>query len=100
MYHSTRQLAAFLCPQALPGPPNYGDTIMGLLLTPVELETLTGRKRSKEQCAALDAMGVRWKINANGALIVGRRHVEQVLCGEASTQATKTKRPKFEALRA
>ncbi|MGP9497916.1 DUF4224 domain-containing protein [Halomonas sp. AOP43-D1-4] len=73
---------------------------MDLLLTPVEIETLTGRKRCKEQCAALDSMGVRWKINARGSLIVGRRHVEQVLCGEASTQAPEIKRPKFEALQA
>lgn len=73
---------------------------MALLLTSEELETLTGRKRCKEQCAALDAMGVRWKVNASGALIVGRRHVEQVLCGEAANQAPETKRPKFEALQA
>lgn len=73
---------------------------MALLLTSEELEALTGRKRCKEQCAALDAMGVRWKVNASGALIVGRRHVEQVLCGEATNQAPETKRPKFEALQA
>lgn len=73
---------------------------MDLLLTPGELEALTGRKRTKEQCAALDAMGVRWKINASGALIVGRRHVEQVLCGENISQAPETKRPNFEALHA
>ncbi|QNU61363.1 DUF4224 domain-containing protein [Vreelandella titanicae] len=30
---------------------------MDLLLTLGEIETLTGRKRTKEQCAALDAMG-------------------------------------------
>ena len=73
---------------------------MDLLLTPGEIETLTGRKRTKEQCAALDGMGVRWKINASGALIVGRLHVEQVLCGENTNQAPETKRPNFEALHA
>lgn len=78
----------------------YGDVIMALLLTSEELETLTGRKRTKEQCASLDAMGVRWKVNASGALIVGRRHVEQVLCGENLSQAPETKRPNFEALHA
>ena len=87
------------------GPPRAslstkGDTIMDLLLTPGEIETLTGRKRTKEQCASLDAMGVRWKINASGALIVGRRHVEQVLCGENISQTPETKRPNFEALHA
>lgn len=73
---------------------------MALLLTPEELENLTGRKRCKEQCAALDSMGVRWKVNASGALIVGRRHVEQVLCGESPNQTPEAKRPKFEALHA
>ncbi|WP_445009915.1 DUF4224 domain-containing protein [Vreelandella stevensii] len=77
-----------------------GDVIMDLLLTPGEIETLTGRKRTKEQCASLNAMGVRWKINASGALIVGRRHVEQVLCGENTSQVPDTKRPNFEALHA
>ncbi|MCC5904079.1 MAG: DUF4224 domain-containing protein [Halomonas sp.] len=73
---------------------------MDLLLTPGEIETLTGRKRTKEQCSSLDAMGVRWKINASGTLIVGRRHVEQVLCGESVSRTPETKRPNFEALQA
>lgn len=71
---------------------------MDLFLTEQELETLTGRKRCKEQCAALDAMGVRWKINAGGSLPVGRRHVEQVLCGDASQSSAK--RPNLEVLQA
>lgn len=78
----------------------FGGIIMDLFLTEQELETLTGRKRCKEQCAALDAMGVRWKLNANGDLIVGRLHVEQVLCGEGPKESSGTKRPNLEALQA
>ncbi|MFG6179724.1 DUF4224 domain-containing protein, partial [Halomonas sp. THAF12] len=40
--------------------------IMRLFLTSEELEELTGRKRRKEQCDALDLMGIRWKANAAG----------------------------------
>ncbi|WP_280568133.1 DUF4224 domain-containing protein [Chromohalobacter sp. 296-RDG] len=54
-----------------------------LFLTPGELEQLTGRRRGKEQREQLDAMGVRWLLNAAGETLVGRRHVEEVLCGTA-----------------
>lgn len=70
---------------------------MPLFLTNEELEELTGRKRRKEQCETLDEMGIRWKMNAAGGLIVGRRHVEQVLCGEGVAPQKRT-RPNLEAL--
>lgn len=70
---------------------------MRLFLTSEELEELTGRKRRKEQCSTLDAMHIRWKINAAGDLLVARRHVEQVFCGEAPAFQERT-RPNLEAL--
>ncbi|MGQ0335723.1 DUF4224 domain-containing protein [Halomonas elongata] len=60
-----------------------------LFLTPDELEHLTGRRRGKEQREQLDAMGVRWLVNADGEILVGRRHVEEVLCGTASSDRKK-----------
>lgn len=60
-----------------------------LFLTPDELEHLTGRRRGKEQREQLDAMGVRWLVNAAGETLVGRRHVEEVLCGTASSDRKK-----------
>ncbi|MGQ7249568.1 DUF4224 domain-containing protein [Halomonas sp. V046] len=70
---------------------------MMLFLASDEIEELTGRKRRKEQSAALDRMGIRWKMNAAGSLIVGRRHVEQVLCDEGNSDRQRT-RPNLEAL--
>ncbi|MES3674398.1 DUF4224 domain-containing protein [Halomonas elongata] len=68
-----------------------------LFLTPDELEHLTGRRRGKEQREQLDAMGVRWLVNAAGETLVGRRHVEEVLCGTASSDRKK-REPNFGAL--
>nr|WP_299241491.1 DUF4224 domain-containing protein [uncultured Halomonas sp.] len=70
---------------------------MTLFLNPEELEALTGRKRGKEQREALDAMGFRWKTNASGDLLVGRRHVEDVFCGREPANAER-KKPNIGAL--
>ncbi|MBW5800632.1 DUF4224 domain-containing protein [Halomonas elongata] len=71
---------------------------MRLFLTSEELEELTGRKRRKEQSETLTAMGIRWKTNAAGELIVGRSHVEKVLCGDEHSQQRERTRPNLEAL--
>ncbi|MHB0775388.1 DUF4224 domain-containing protein [Halomonas sp. WWR20] len=68
-----------------------------LFLSPEELEQLTGRKRGKEQRETLDTLGIRWKVNAAGDTLVGRRHVEEVFCG-APAQISERKKPNFGAL--
>lgn len=75
--------------------------MMSLLLTPLELEELTGRKRCKEQSETLTKMHIRWTINAAGSLIVGRLHVEQVLSGMSSENGgDNRKKPNLKALNA
>lgn len=69
-----------------------------LFLAPDELEQLTGRKRSKEQRETLEQLGIRWKMNAAGEILVGRRHVEEVFCGTSGPAPTERKRPNFGAL--
>ncbi|MGP9796147.1 DUF4224 domain-containing protein [Halomonas sp. 86] len=70
-----------------------------LFLTHEEIEHLTGRKRCKEQSDTLTKMGVRWQVNAAGVLIVGRRHVEQVLSGEGlAANDQERKKPNLKAL--
>lgn len=68
-----------------------------LFLSEEELEQLTGRKRCREQCKALTEMGITWKVNAAGDLIVGRKHVEQALSGEMPRQPER-KRPNLGVL--
>lgn len=69
-----------------------------LFLSPEELIELTGRKRGKEQRDALDTMGIRWKVNADGATVVGRRHVEEVFCGAEAQAQSDRKKPNLAAL--
>ncbi|MCE3025773.1 DUF4224 domain-containing protein [Salinicola sp. DM10] len=69
-----------------------------LFLAPEELVELTGRKRGKEQREALDTMGIRWKVNAAGETLVGRRHVEEVFCGAEAQTSSDRKKPNLEAL--
>ncbi|TDX29151.1 uncharacterized protein DUF4224 [Modicisalibacter xianhensis] len=68
-----------------------------LFLSPEELEQLTGRRRGKEQRETLDSLGIRWKVNAAGDTLVGRRHVEEVFCGLGAAN-TERKKPNLGAL--
>ena len=70
-----------------------------LILATEELIEITGRKRSKEQQCTLTQMGIRWQVNAAGHLIVGRKHVEDVLAGEQIPQRDR-KKPNLQALSA
>ena len=69
-----------------------------LFLTVEELAHLTGRKQHKSQREALDAMGVYWKVNAAGKLLVGRKHVEEVFGGHGGEARCQVK-PNFDALK-
>jgi len=53
-----------------------------MFLTSDEITRLTGRHRRHTQKAVLDAMGVTYKENGIGELVVSRKHVERVLGGE------------------
>ncbi|WP_075882059.1 DUF4224 domain-containing protein [Vreelandella massiliensis] len=68
-----------------------------LFLTAEELIQLTGRKQTKSQREALDAMGIYWKINAAGKLLVGRKHVEEVFGGYGKRERRRVE-PNFDAL--
>lgn len=43
-------------------------------------------------------MGIPWLVNAAGALIIGRKHVEQVLCGEKGDKDLSRKLPNIKVL--
>lgn len=62
-----------------------------------ELAHLTGRKQQKSQREALDVMGIYWKVNAAGKLLVGRKHVEKVFGGHGR-EARHQVKPNFDAL--
>ena len=68
-----------------------------IFLSSEELEVLTGRKRPKAQVGMLTDMGIQYKLNAVGSVIVSRRHVEQVL-GADNCRTREAKEPKFNLL--
>ena len=68
-----------------------------IFLSSEELEVLTGRKRPKAQADILRNMGIQYKLNAVGLVIVGRKHVEQVL-GADGCRTHEAKEPKFNLL--
>lgn len=53
-----------------------------MFLTTDEIQRLTGKARRHTQKAVLDAMGIAYKENGIGELVVSRKHVERVLGGE------------------
>jgi len=48
-----------------------------------EIRRLTGRSTRRTQKQVLDAMGIHYKENGIGELVISKRHVERVLGGEA-----------------
>jgi hypothetical protein len=72
-----------------------------LLLTPDELEQITGRKLPKKQVEWLLAKHWQFEVNARGAPVVARTYAEARLSGiSAMPQVTRQRRPNFEALNA
>ncbi|WP_288365535.1 DUF4224 domain-containing protein [uncultured Marinobacter sp.] len=53
-----------------------------MFLSKDEIVRLTGKKTRHTQKQVLDAMGITWKENGIGELVVSRKHVERVLGGE------------------
>lgn len=73
-----------------------------LLLTPEELEQITGRKREKQQVEWLLAKHWQFEVNARGAPVVARSYAEARLSGVslAPQVASRARRPNFHALQA
>jgi hypothetical protein len=68
-----------------------------LLLSPDELEAVTGYRHAKAQNAWLQMKGWRFEINAVGRPVVARRYAKKMLgCGADDDRV----RPNFAALRA
>lgn len=71
-----------------------------LLLTPDELEQITGRKLRKQQIKWLADKHWQFEINARGAPIIARSYAEARLSGiNATPQTTRARRPNFDAIR-
>lgn len=70
-----------------------------LLLTPDEVEQVTGRKSKKHQVQWLTAKHWQFEVNARGVPIIARSYAETRLSGiTPEPQSTRTRRPNFEAL--
>ena len=67
-----------------------------------EIRRLTGRKTRHTQKQVLDAMGIHYKENGIGELVISKRHVERVLGGEPGEiqydQDPKASMPNFAAI--
>lgn len=56
-----------------------------MILTPVELRTLTGRCHKAGQCAALKAMKIAYVARPDGSPVVLRAAVEHLLAGKSES---------------
>ena len=71
----------------------------GWLLTPEEIEAITGYRLTSRQVSWLRGKGWRFEVNALGRPVIARRYAEKMLgCGEAENPLPA--RPNFGALRA
>lgn len=52
-----------------------------MILTPEELQQLTGRKRRDAQARVLRHMGIEHRVRPDGSVVVLRAHVDEVLGG-------------------
>lgn len=68
-----------------------------MFLTPTDIAELTGRKRPSAQQKQLNAMGVQFKVRADGSLVVLRSHVDKLLGGQAERKQ-RSREPNWEAL--
>lgn len=59
-----------------------------MFLTPIELQSLTGRVRRGAQVAALRAMGIEHRVRPDGRVVVSKSHVEHILGGSTPTRTT------------
>jgi hypothetical protein len=66
-----------------------------MFLTPAEIHELTGKTRKPAQRRALNTMGIEHKVRPDGAVIVSRSHIENVLDGNAVTKVRKRVEPNW-----
>lgn len=70
-----------------------------MFLSDTELTDLTKRKRAKAQQRQLNAMGIQYKVRADGSLVVLQAHVERLFgVQEQSTRQRPARAPNWEAL--
>jgi hypothetical protein len=62
-----------------------------VFLTPEELAELTSRRRRPAQQVQLNAMGIEYKVRADGSIAVLRAHVERVFGAAAPAEQRKAK---------
>ncbi len=71
-----------------------------MFLNDKELSDLTKRKRAKAQQRQLNAMGIQYKVRADGTLVVLHAHVERIFGGDAQNpRPRRAREPNWEALR-
>ncbi|WP_343722112.1 DUF4224 domain-containing protein [Herbaspirillum seropedicae] len=70
-----------------------------MFLNDTEIESLTKRKRTKAQQKQLNAMGIQYKVRADGSLVILHAHVERLLGGqEQSARPRHARKPNWKAL--
>jgi len=71
-----------------------------MFLNDRDITDLTKRKRAKAQQRQLNAMGIQYKVRADGSLVVLQAHVEKLLgAGEQSVRRQTVREPNWEALK-
>nr|WP_198981141.1 DUF4224 domain-containing protein [Herbaspirillum sp. ASV7] len=70
-----------------------------MFLNETDIADLTKRKRAKAQQKQLNAMGIQYKVRADGSLVVLQTHVERLLGGlEQSVRQRSVREPNWEVL--
>ncbi|TDY88452.1 UNVERIFIED_ORG: uncharacterized protein DUF4224 [Herbaspirillum seropedicae] len=70
-----------------------------MFLNETDIADLTKRKRAKAQQKQLNAMGIQYKVRADGSLVVLQTHVERLLGGlEQSVRQRAVREPNWEVL--
>lgn len=70
-----------------------------MILTPDELQQLTGRKRRDAQVPVLRHMGIEHRTRPDGSVVVLRAHVEQVLGLSGSPPKASEFEPDWDAIK-
>ncbi|UWE15094.1 DUF4224 domain-containing protein [Herbaspirillum huttiense] len=70
-----------------------------MFLNKTDIADLTKRKRAKAQQKQLNAMGIQYRVRADGSLVVLQTHVERLLGGlEPPVRQRSVREPNWEVL--
>lgn len=69
-----------------------------MFLTDEELRELTHRQKHKAQARVLRAMGIEYKVRADGSIAVLRSHVEKEMGGAVDAKIEKVIEPNWSAI--